>query len=210
MLGFHTLVIQTNWFINMLTIKKQHYRVPLIKIASIFCFILCSHAALASEVISTHIKYKHKTYYALLEMQLDAPAEVIYRLFTDFNNLGRLSETIIESKLISGQPPDYVVEVKTKGCVAMFCKSLRQTQQVTELGDGHIMVEDIPDKSDFRYASTLWHIRSHEKGTRVSFSSEMTPDFWLPPLLGPWMFKKKMLEETRTMLEKLEVLSKSQ
>ena len=109
--------------------------------------------------------------------------------------------------MLTDNPPKYIVEVKTHNCVLFFCKDLKQTQQVLELDKGPLSVEDIIGKRDFLYAKTLWHIREFEEETRISFSTEMKPDFWLPPLLGPWLFKKRMIKETQAMIERLEELA---
>ena len=71
----------------------------------------------------------------------------------------------------------------------------------------YIAVEDIKGQSDFIYAESHWHIYSHNKGTRVTFNSEMKPGFWLPPLIGPWYFKNSLLQETKDMIQRLEKLA---
>jgi hypothetical protein len=169
--------------------------------------LLYSSSIFCGEVIQSNVSYKKGHYKASLEMQIEAPADNVYELFTDFNNLSQLSKNITSSHLLTDNPPKYIVEVKTHNCVLFFCKDLKQTQQVLELDNGHISVEDINGKSDFLYAKTLWHIREFEEETRISFSTEMKPDFWLPPLLGPWLFKKRMIKETQAMIERLEELA---
>ena len=33
------------------------------------------------------------------------------------------------------------------------------------------------------------------EGSRLIFFAALTPDFWVPPLIGPYIIKKKMREE---------------
>lgn len=161
----------------------------------------------AGEVIHSHVQHEGDTYHASIEMQINAPSKEVYALFTDFNYLSRLSDNITDSHIIEEDPPEYTVLVETHNCVLFFCKDIQQTQQVSELGEGYISVDDVKGQSDFVFASSRWHIRPHKEGTRVSFSSEMKPDFWLPPFLGPWLFKKSLIEETQNMIEQLEKLA---
>ena len=161
----------------------------------------------AGEVIKSHVIFDDGQYKANLEIQIKAPVKKVYALFTDFDYLSRLSDNITDSSLISDQPPEYIVEIETHNCLLFFCKNLKQTQRVTKHDNGHISVEDIKGKSDFVYANTLWHIRALDNGTRVTFHSEMKPDFWLPPLLGPWLFKERLIEDTQAMIERLEELA---
>ena len=169
--------------------------------------LLFSSSVFSGEVIESQVTYKNGFYDAKLEIQIQASSQKVYALFTDFGYLTRLSKNITDSTLISDNAPEYIVEIKTHNCVLFFCKNLKQTQRVNELEKGRIAVEDIQGQSDFVYANSLWHIRAVDKGTRVSFQSRMKPDFWLPPLLGPWLFKKRMIKDTQAMIERLEDLA---
>ena len=169
--------------------------------------LIFSATLFAGEVIKSHVEYKNGQYNADLEIQIEAPTEEVYDLFTDFDSLSQLSHNITDSELISGEFPEYIVEIETHNCVLFFCKDIKQTQHVIEQGDGHISVEDIEGQSDFVSATTLWHIRAVDNGTQVTFHAEMKPGFWLPPILGPWLFKKRLIKDTQAMIERLEELA---
>lgn len=179
-----------------------------LKIISLF-FLLLFHSVpvLSGEIINSKVSFDQGVYKASIEMQINAAADKVYALFTDFNHLSRLSVNIRNSEIIDEDPPEYTVLVETHNCVLFFCVDLKQTQEVIELGDGYIVVEDIKDQSDFSLASSHWHIRAFEKGTRVTVYSEMQPDFWLPPIFGPWLFKSSLIEETQNIIEQLEKLA---
>ena len=162
---------------------------------------------MSGEVIHSEVSLEQGIYKASIEMQINAATDKVYALFTDFNHLSRLSVNIRNSEIIEEDPPEYTVLVETHNCVLFFCIDLQQTQEVIELGDGYISVEDIKGQSDFAFASSHWHIRPYEKGTRVTVYSEIKPDFWLPPILGPWLFKSSLIKETQNMIEQLEKLT---
>ena len=178
----------------------------LLKIFFYLSFIFAT-PLLAGEVIKSHVEFKNGQYIADLEIQIEAPTQKVYALFTDFDYLSQLSDNITNSELISGDFNEHIVEIETHNCVLFFCKDIKQTQHVIEQGDGHISVEDLEGQSDFVSANTLWHIRAVDNGTRVTFHAEMKPDFWLPPLLGPWLFKNRLIKDTQAMIERLEELA---
>ena len=169
--------------------------------------LLLTNAVIGGEVINSHVTSAEGRFHATLEMQINASNKKVFALFTDFNHLSRLNDNITESRLIDTNPPEYIVKVHTHNCVLFFCKDIQQTQQVHLFEGGYISVEDIPAQSDFEYAQSYWHIRASGSHTLVSFRSEMKPDFWLPPFLGPWLFKQRMLEETKQMINRLEQLA---
>lgn len=168
---------------------------------------LSSSAAFSGELISSRVSHDNGMYNVSIKMQIQAPTDKVYALFTDFNYRSRLNDNIRNSDLIEEEPPDYIVVLETHNYVLFFCVDLHQTQKVSELGDGYIIVEDIKGQSDFIYAISRWHIYTHSQSTRVTFSSELKPDFWLPPLFSAWLFKKRLIEETTTMIERLERLA---
>lgn len=174
----------------------------------IISLFLYSSVTLGGEVLQSHVSHKDGVYDAWLEMQISAAPDKVYALLTDFNNLTKLSDAIIQSTLISSKAPEYIVIIKTHNCVLFFCKDLQQTQRVIELKDGHIMVEDIKGKSDFIFADTIWQITPYKKGTLVTFATTVKPDFWLPPLIGPMLFKSRLIEETQHMIERMELLAR--
>ncbi len=184
------------------TTKLSYWRYSFLSLNLIF-----SPPLLSGEVLESHVSYDEGIYQASLEMQIKAPVKKIYALLTDFDYLTRLSDNITDSDIIDADPPEYIVEIKTHNCVLFFCTDLKQRQEVLEFDDGYISVEDIKGESDFVFANTVWHIRASKGGTRISFRTEMKPDFWLPPILGPWLFKTKLIDNTQIMIERLEQLA---
>lgn len=165
--------------------------------------------AVCNEILQAQVSEKDDLVIIKLEMQIDADDDKIYELLTDFNHLSRLSDVITKSQLINTAETHSTVYLKSQSCILFFCKQIEQTQKVFQLEDGHIKVEDITGKSDFAYAVTLWHIRAAEDGTRISFYSRLKPDFWLPPFFGNWLFKNALLEETQSMIKRMQQLAES-
>lgn len=173
----------------------------------IYVSLFFSPLAYSGEVINSSVSDKDGVYKASLVMQINAPTNKVYALLTDYDELSGLSDNITGSELIDQDPPKYTVVVTIHNCVLFFCKSLSQTQHVHEFDKGYITVKDIKGKSDFIYAETNWHIYAYDKGTRVTFDTEMKPDFWLPPLLGPWIFRNAIIDEATNMINHLEKLA---
>jgi len=61
-----------------------------------------------------------------------------------------------------------------------------------KISAGEIITIAIPEESDFIYNRTRWTLQSVDGGTRVTYEAEIEPDFWMPPLIGPWAIKRKL------------------
>ena len=81
---------------------------------------------------------------------------------------------------------------------------------MTLLGNGHLHADVIPSESDFKYGHADWRMTVEGKGSRLLFSAALTPDFWVPPLIGPYVIKKKMREEAIETVLGLERLAANQ
>jgi hypothetical protein len=139
-----------------------------------------------------------------LKMQIDAPADVVYQRLTDFDHLHQLSDMIKESRVVETIRNTQRVVVISEGCVLFFCRRVTQVQTATDLGRGYLRLIDDPEASDFNSGSTLWHIAPGNDGTRVTLSADIEPGFWIPPLIGTAIFKRKLINESTTLINNLE------
>ena len=169
--------------------------------------IFSSRPAFAGEVLDSHVGTHGEHYLLRIDMLIDADPERVRALLTDYAHLDRLSPTITGSELLENNAPHFRVQVTTEGCVMFFCRELVQVQDVTELQDGYILVTVRPEMSDFNYGRNMWRIRKLDDRTRVTYSSDIVPAFWIPPLIGTSIFKNQLLEETRQVINNLEQLA---
>jgi len=169
---------------------------------------LCAlHGSQAGEVLDSHVGTNGDHYLLRIDMLINAKTDRVRQLLTDYAHLDRLSQSITRSEVLETMPPSYRIRVTTDGCMLFFCRELVQVQDVTELKDGYIVVTVLPEMSDFTYSRNVWRIRPQDEGTRVTYSSDLVPGFWIPPLIGTSIFKHKLLDETRQLIDNLEQLA---
>jgi len=161
----------------------------------------------AGKIITANVEYEDERYFVEIEMLIKAPTDKVYTLFTDYDHLNRINKTVTKSNLVySIDDNTHRVNVLSEACVSFFCIKVKQLQDVEEQKDGIIFVTDVPGKSDTVYAHSRWHIRQENEFTRVTYNTDLKPDFWVPPLIGPYLIKRKLREaslETINAVEKL-------
>ena len=65
----------------------------------------------------------------------------------------------------------------------------------------------IPDQSDFRQGIVEWRIEpTDQEHSHISVYARLEPDFWIPPLIGPWIVKYVLRREALETIESLEKL----
>jgi len=177
---------------------------------ALFILLLClaSSSVNAGEVLESKVSSKDKRYFVSLDVVINANAQRVYKLLTDYNNLTNISDSITESNLVySLSDNDHRVKVTTKACVSFFCKTIIQVQDVEQLNGMVIVTTSLPDKSDVDYAHARWKITDENGLTRVSFNSDLKPSFWVPPLIGPPLIETALRNEALAIIDGLETLA---
>ncbi len=173
-----------------------------------FYLTLISAPTFAGEVITARVEHTDKRYIMEVEVLIAADVNKVKALLTDYDNLTLLNDTIRESYTVySLDEFTHRVFVRAEACVTFFCKNFTQVQDVEELPGNVIITTVVPEKSDFDYAHARWKISPVGQRTKVSFSTDLKPSFWIPPLIGPLLIKNKLRDEVLSTIEGLERLA---
>jgi hypothetical protein len=164
-------------------------------------------AAWGMELRSVEVGEHDGRYTVSFEARIDVPVDRALHLMLTPDLWPQLSPIITKVKvLIRDAAGPRRVQVTYHDCVLIFCKTLRKTEDVAIGRDGRIESLAIPAESDFSYAREDWQIVAEDGGTRIRYRSEMVPNFFVPPLIGPYILKSRMraqLTQTAANLEKL-------
>ena len=167
-----------------------------------------SLSANASQLIRLDVEHKDDVYNVYVEMDVNAPAEAVLAILTDYENLSRLSDSIVESRIINSTNANVTrVQTQIRNCVLFFCIGIKKVEDVTEDKTGRITVAMVADSSDFRSGHAVWEVKSREQGSRVIHQARLEPDIALPSWMGTAIVKKSLRKELRQSFENLECLS---
>jgi len=172
-------------------------------------FLLIGNISYAATVITAYVDEDDDHYIIKVDMRVDAELNDVYKHLTDLKNIHKLNDTIVSSVVKKSNGTEHEVEVLTSGCVLFFCTEQVQYQKVSELGNGYIMIHLVPEKSDFLSGQILWHVSAEKNSTRVVFAADFEPDFWIPPLIGPWILTDIFLKESQETINELEKLAQA-
>lgn len=181
------------------------------KLLVLFALHLLSLAASASQLVRLDVDKKADIYEIRVEMVVDAPAESVRAILTDYANLDRLNASITASKVI-GTVPSGAVRVLTRmeNCILFFCVNVQKVEDVTQDAQGRILVVMVPDSSNFRSGQASWEIQSTVNGSRVIHHARLEPDIWIPPLMGTAVLKSTLRQEILESFETLDCLARTQ
>jgi hypothetical protein len=184
--------------------KGYSSKISWLLLAGIACS-LWAVAGVAGKVYMASANHLGGVYLVEVDALVNVPEPQVRELLTDYNDLGRINPAIEISEILKTRGPgDYQVRTVTEACVWFYCKRIHQVQDVIEASDGSVTATVIPDMSDFRNGYARLNLWQEAGGTRVLIRSEVEPDFWIPPLIGPWLIKRKLRSEALETVHNLE------
>ncbi len=147
-----------------------------------------------------------------MDVRLDASPASVYAVITDYQNIRDLHRRIRESRVIR-RIDARTVEVYTllKGCVAaLFCRTIRRVEEVTERPPLVLEARVLPEKSDFAFGVVRWQLEADGDGAVLHYETEIEPDFWVPHLFGDAVLAASLRRTTAQMIERVEELAQRQ
>ena len=163
-------------------------------IVSALAGVAASSVVLAATIESFDVDRKRGRYELVAAAHLNATPESIYAVLTDYddNAYRRISGAYKESRYLApdddGTP---IVYTRMEGCLLFHCLSLRRVERLETESPYHIRSFTLPDRSNFKYSTSDWELMPDGMGgTDMTYTLEMEPDFWVPPIIGPWYLKR--------------------
>ena len=163
--------------------------------------------ATAAQTASVEVEHHGAAFTARFDAVVDAPLSRVYAVLTDFPALPELNPDIVA---VSVQLPagGRGVRVRSvlKSCIWFFCRKVVQVEDVVEPDAHTIKARIVPGRGDFKSGWSDWRLTEQGGKTHLHYEARRVPDFWLPPLIGPWAVEhalRSQIEATIPALERL-------
>lgn len=177
---------------------------------AIIMLIAFNQSLSAGQVNHSSVDYKAGVYSLSLDVEIDAAFETVREIVTDYANLDQLSNMLIESAMISSPDDKFKRRLLVaRTCILFFCRNVRMVEDIEEVGSDVIITTIIPEQSDFKSGQSQWRLTELDnQRSRIEFKGTQEPDFWVPPLIGPILVKRKLLKEALKLIDNLEIMAK--
>lgn len=163
--------------------------------------------AFAADLVSVSVEKKGKRYYVNSVSTYAASKEALMHILTDYENFDRVSSVFKESYFLpaddSGETRAYT---RVEGCVWFFCKSIERVDALVIESSRVVALSD-PALSDFKYSKGQWDFETTAAGQQITYALEMEPGFWMPPVIGPYILKRRLVDGAVDAMQRVEVLA---
>lgn len=165
--------------------------------------------ARGAEVAALEVAHAQGRYTVHFDVRLAAPRARLERYLTDYGKYDEYFESITESKVLTGSPGGLQrIRLRAYGCILFFCRTVTMVKDIAEQEPGEILAHIDPAVSDFEEATEHWRILADGNQTRLQYDAELVPEFFVPPLIGPWLLKNNIRASLLSGAEKLEALAR--
>ena len=172
-------------------------------------FVLLPAFAGAADLRNVTVDRVDGAYVMRSEVWFDVEIEQIYGVFLDWDLSTKFSSVVVESRDVEpgadGRPRFYN---RNQACILFFCKSFERFGYVSYEPLKYIEATADPEKSDFHISDERWEFREEDDGTVVVYDLKFKPKFFVPPLIGPAVMKRKLRNSSGHALDRIEEVAR--
>ena len=142
------------------------------------------------------------------EVWFDASIEQMYGVFLDWDLSTKFSSVIVESRDVEpdehGRPRYYTLN---RTCLFFYCRTFERNGWIEHKPFEYIKATADPAKSDFHVSKERWQFREEGDGTTVVYDLEFKPKFFVPPVIGPYVIKRKLRTAGTAAIDRIEAIA---
>ena len=185
----------------VMTTRIRRRRLLLSFLLTLGCIAMQAQAA---QVLAVNVTRAHGRFLIGMRIIIDAAPPAVFRALQDYPAMMRYNPDLRAVRVQPAGTPDRVRLFTTvHACVLIFCKTMHQEQMMTATAgaDGGVLeARLLPRGGAFRAGYGRWTVRpcpAAPSTTCLRARIELVPAFWVPPVLGPWVIRRKMAAEAR-------------
>jgi hypothetical protein len=171
------------------------------------CLGLVAVPSHAFTIERAEARYVEDHYQFELVAKLDAPVEQVEAVLRDYLNYSHLDERILDSQVLE-RPQQGVAILSTtvRVCFGPFCRNVKRVERVEEAPLALTATADA-SRSDVKSGETHTQLSVSEEGTRVTYTTSIVPNFWIPAVVGRRFMLRTLESATINMFTNVEKIA---
>jgi hypothetical protein len=169
---------------------------------------LSAFSAFAADLRFIEVEREDDVYSLRSVAWFDTDTRSLYELLIDYDQFSKFTSAIVEARNLaaddSGRPGFYT---RMEGCVLFWCQNLVRKGYLQLDPMVEIVAVTDPERSNFKLATERWQFRPENGGTLLIYEFDMQPDFWVPPVVGPYYIKRALRSGGARAVQRMEALA---
>lgn len=180
----------------------------LLVLVPVLGFIFSPAVAVPADLQHVSVDRVDRRYVLRSETLMAVSREELYAVLTNYDLFVKFSSAFTESRNVEpdedGRPRFYN---RMQGCVLMFCVSFERHGHLVLKPMSRIEAVVDPEKSDFKYSVESWELLEKEDKTLLVYEFEVEPDFWVPPVIGPFYIRRALRAGATDAVDRIEAIA---
>ena len=175
---------------------------------------LASMQSQAAQVLAVQVGRDDQRFHIDMRVAIDAAPVQVFRALQDYAAMPRYNPDLRAVRTEPTSAPNRVRLFTTiHTCVLLFCKTMHQEQLMTATAQatgGLLEAELIAHSSAFG-GQGQWLVKpcgAQRPSACLDIRLELVPQFWVPPVIGPWLIRRTMYEEAQRSTHGLEQVAR--
>ena len=178
------------------------------KMAAAACGLLAWSSVLAADLEEVTVDRVDGRYVLESQAMFDTTVEELYSVLVDYDQFEKFTSAFTESRNEApdekGRPQFYNA---MEGCVLFFCVTFERYGHLELRPKSRIEAIVDPERSDFKYSVESWDITRVDGRTEMIYRFEMEPDFWVPPVIGPYYIRRALRDGAVRAVNRIEAVA---
>jgi hypothetical protein len=166
--------------------------------------LLIARSGLAMDIEQVQTRFHDGEYQLTMTAMLAAPVSNVESVLRDYAQYPQLDARILSAKILrrlSATQLELMTRINV--CFAFLCRKVERVERVDER-PGELLATVIPELSDAERGSTRTQLSAQGDRTRVVYSTQIVPKFWVPALFGRALMLRSLRDATITLFEHIE------
>lgn len=148
-----------------------------------------AHAAVAG-ALEAQVTREGRVLHVRATLRAEAPPALCYAVLADFDRLADFVPGLVSSQVISAPGQPVLLRQVGEASAGPFDYTLDVTLAVHETPPQRIEFERTD--GNLRQMKGNWTVSGDGDACDIGYRADMEPDFWVPPLIGPRLMRKRV------------------
>ena len=168
--------------------------------------MLLASRAWSAEVEHLEVNTTKGAYTIEMSLRVSAPVSRVIAILTDYSYPDPVNPDVTRQEIVDVSGDVTRVHTEFEGCVLFVCREVELLQDVRVEGN-EIFADIVPSGQNFRSGRLHWRIIDDgNEGSAIEFRASMAHNFYVVPLIGGYLLRKRIRD---TLLESAENLEKA-
>ena len=172
------------------------------RLSPLWLVLLVLPATSQAAEISVHTTRHGESFEVEAMAEIEADLADAWKVLTDYGRLAEFIPGMQESRLVSRDGLNVVVDQRGDASLLFFTFPMRVRLAIEEFPYDRIVSNAI--SGDFKEMHGVYHLQTRAGGVQLRYEGKFTPNFGIPPLIGTLLMRSTVAKRFGAMVREIE------